>query len=120
MAPGVLGIEASGRVTHADYRDVLIPRADAMTAEGPINILYVIRSDFTGYNLGALWDDGAFAIRHWRDFRRIAVVSDQAWVRAAVTLFKPFMPCEIRLFGRLELSGATTWVSSPRKGDQSA
>jgi hypothetical protein len=39
----------SRQVTHADYRDVLIPRAEAIMAKGPISILYVIGEDFTGY-----------------------------------------------------------------------
>ena len=30
----VLGIEAVGNVTHEDYRDILIPRAEAMIGQG--------------------------------------------------------------------------------------
>jgi hypothetical protein len=59
MPPGVLAIEASGKVTHSDCRDVLIPVAEEMIARGPIGILYAIGHDFNGYGLGALWDDGA-------------------------------------------------------------
>ena len=71
----MLAIEAVGKVTHEDYRTILIPKAEAMMAKGPIKMLYVIGKEFTGYELEALWDDGAFGIKHWREFKRIAVVT---------------------------------------------
>jgi hypothetical protein len=36
----VLAIEATGNVTHEDYRDILMPKAEAMMAKGPIRMLY--------------------------------------------------------------------------------
>ena len=30
----VLAIEASGRITHQDYRDILIPMAEGLTGQG--------------------------------------------------------------------------------------
>jgi hypothetical protein len=117
LASRVLGIEASGTVTRADYRDVLIPHALAMSASGPVNLLYVIGKDFTGYELGTLWDDAAFGMRHWRDFGRIAIVSDEHWVHAAITLFKPLVSCEVRLFARSQFAAANKWVSALEKVD---
>jgi len=106
----ILGIEAAGKVSHEDYRDVLIPRAEAMMGKGPIRMLYVIGQDFTGYELGALWDDGTFGIKHWHDFSRVAVVADQGWLRMAVTFFSPFLPCAVRLFRLAELPAARAWI----------
>ena len=82
-----------------------------MMASGPIRMLYVIGKDFTGYEAGALWDDSAFGIKHWRDFSRVAVVGDQGWLHTAVSLFKPLYPCPVRLFRLAELSGARTWIT---------
>ena len=56
----VLGIEAAGKVTHEDYRKVLIPAAEMLMTNGSIGILYVAGPDFSGYELEALWDDAAF------------------------------------------------------------
>jgi hypothetical protein len=111
LPPDILGVEAGGKVTHEHYRNVMIPKAEAMLGKGPIRMLYVIGQDFTGYELGALWDDGAFGIKHWRDFSRVAVVGDQSWLHAAVTLFKPFFPCAVRLFRLAELSAARAWIT---------
>jgi hypothetical protein len=110
MPPDVLAIEAVGEVTHEDYRTILIPKAEAMMVKGPIKMIYVIGKEFSGYNLEALWDDGAFGIKHWRDFRRIAVVADQAWMRAAISMFAPFFSAELRLFNLSELSAAKEWI----------
>jgi hypothetical protein len=111
LPPTVLGVEASGKVTHDDYRNILIPNAEAMLAKGPIRMLYVIGDDFTGFELEALWDDAAFGIKHWHDFSQIAVVTDHAWLRAAVTMFKPFFRHEVRLFRLSDLAAAKAWVT---------
>lgn len=111
--PGnVLGIEASGKVTHEDYRDVLIPLAEAMMRQGPINMLYVLGADFSAYEPAALWDDGAFGVKHWHDFRRVAVVADAGWIRAAINVFRPIFPCEVRLFALSELDAAKEWIAA--------
>src|SRR5271155_73146 len=49
----VMAIEAIGKVTHDDYRNILIPKAEAMLAKGPIRMLYVIGKEFTGFELEA-------------------------------------------------------------------
>ena len=111
LPPDVLAIEATGNVTHEDYRNTLIPRAEAMMAKGPIKMLYVIGKDFTGFELEALWDDGKLGIKHWHDFSHIAVVADQAWLRTAVSMFTPFFHGEVRLFRLSELPAAKDWIA---------
>ena len=108
----VMAIEAGGKVTHEDYRDTLIPKAEAMMAKGPIRMLYVIGLDFTGFELEALWDDSAFGVKHWHDVSSIAVVTDHAWMGAAVNMFSPFFHGEVRLFRLAELPAAKDWITS--------
>jgi hypothetical protein len=103
----VLAIEAIGEVTHEDYYNTLISTAEAMIAKGPIKMLYILGKTFTGFKLDALWGDGAFGLKHWRDFTKIAVVSDHARLRAIVSMFKPFFRGELRLL-RLRASPASS------------
>jgi hypothetical protein len=112
LPPDVLAIEASGAVTSADYRETLIPRAEALIGKGPIRMLYVIGKDFKDFELDALWDDSKFGFSHWRDFRRIAVVTDHAWMNATINMFKPFFPADVRLFKLAELPAAKVWIAS--------
>ena len=111
----VLGIEATGKVTHEDYKNILIPAAEAMMAAGPIKMLYVTNPTFSGYELEALWDDGAFGIKHWHQFNRVAVATDSPWLRAAITMFCPFFPSEFQLFKLSELDAAKVWITRKTK-----
>ncbi|WP_243312846.1 STAS/SEC14 domain-containing protein [Fundidesulfovibrio agrisoli] len=110
LPPDVLAIEAIGKVTHQDYQEALIPAAEALMAKGPIRVLFVAGPDFTGYDLEALWDDAAFGSKHWRDFSRMAIVADVGWMRAAVSMFKPFFRGEVGLFRVSELDEAKGWI----------
>jgi hypothetical protein len=110
LPPDVLGIEVAGTVTHGDYRTVLIPATEAKMVQGPIKMLYVAGPDFTGYELEALWDDTAFGFKHWHQFKRIAIVTESTWLRAAITMFSPFFPSEIRLFKLDERAAAEEWI----------
>ena len=112
MPPNVLAIEATGKVTHEDYHNTLIPRVEAMLAKGPIRMLYVIGKEFTGFELEALWDDSYLGLKHWRDFSHLAVVADQAWLRAAVSMFMPFFHGEVRMFGLSQLPAAKDWITA--------
>jgi hypothetical protein len=106
----VLGVDATGNITDKDYRDTLIPQAEAKMAKGPIRMIYVLRSDITDFALEALWDDSAFGMKHWHDFRQIAVVTDHSWLRSAISLFTPFFPGEVRMFKLVELQTAKDWI----------
>ncbi|HTI01536.1 MAG TPA: STAS/SEC14 domain-containing protein [Acidisoma sp.] len=115
MPPDVMAIEASGEVTHEDYRDTLIPQAEAMIAKGPAKMIYIIGKDFKGFKLGAMWDDTVFGIKHWHDFSHVAVVADQAWLRTMITIFKPFVHGELRLFSLSELPAAKDWITQAKR-----
>ena len=114
LPQNVLAIEATGKVTHDDYRNILIPKAEAMMAKGPIRMLYVIDREFAGFELEALWDDGKFGLKHWHDFSHIAVVTDQTWLRAAMSMFTPFFGGEVRMFRFSEMSTAKAWIADER------
>ena len=116
MPPEVMAIEAIGKVTHEDYRNTLIPKAEAMIAKGPIRMLYVIGKEFTGFELQALWDDSEFGIKHWHDFSHIAVVTDDIWISTMINMFKPFFHGEVRLFKLSELPAAKDWISDAKAG----
>jgi SpoIIAA-like len=111
LPPDMLSIEATGKVTHEDYRNVLIPAAETKMVQGPIKMLYVAGPDFTGYELGAQRDDLAFGFKHWHQFKRTAVETENAWLRAAIAMFCPLFPSQIQLFKLAELNAAKTRIT---------
>lgn len=114
LPDNVLGIEAAGKVTHEDYHDRLIPKAEAMIAKGPIKLITVIHNDIGDYSLGAVWDDQLFGLRHWRDFTHMAIVTDHDWMRSAAAFFSPLSPAHIKVFKLSELDEAKAWIIDPK------
>ena len=116
----LLAVMAHGEVTHQDYVEVLIPRLEKiMDQHGKARLLYAFADDFTGFTLGAMWDDGAFGLTHLSSFERVAVVTDVGWLRGAVTMFGPLMSGPVRLFPAADLAGARSWIGGGMApGDQ--
>ena len=115
LPKNVLGVEAHGKITDADYQKVLIPRTNEMLAKYPeISVLYVAGKDFKGYDTTAVWDDEIFGLNHWSNFNCIAVVTDVTWLRTAVHLFSPLFPGAIKVFDLNGLSAAKAWIAKSR------
>lgn len=55
LPPFVVGIRAPGEVTAEEYRNTVLPVADAAVKEhGDINYLLVMETDISNWNLSAL------------------------------------------------------------------
>jgi hypothetical protein len=115
MPADTLGVEVEGKVTHEDYRDILIPAAETMLSAGPARMLYIAGPGFDSYELAAMWDDASFGIRHWRDFTHVAMVTDNVWLKGAAGMFAPFFPGAVRVFPMAELEKAKQWLSIAKK-----
>lgn len=108
----VLGFEAKGEVTGADYELVLIPAVDDMLKRRKsIRFLYHLGSEFTGFAAKAMWDDAKVGLQHLTAWERVAVVTDVGWVRTAVAAFGFIMPGHVMVFSNSELAKATRWLS---------
>ncbi|MCB1353932.1 MAG: STAS/SEC14 domain-containing protein [Rhodobacteraceae bacterium] len=107
----VFEFRASGTVTEADYRDVLVPALDsAIEAREHIRLLGRFGADFDGYTAGAMFEDGRLGLKHWRGFERAAIVTDTHWISAAVKAFSVFMPCPVATFSLGEEDDARRWL----------
>ena len=112
--PGhVVGVIASGQVTGSDYETVLIPAIEeALAAHGRVRILYQLAPGFTGFTVGAMWDDMKVGLTHWSAWEKAAVVTDNEWVAGAARLFALSMPCPVKVFSNKEVTEATQWVTA--------
>ena len=105
----VIGLEAHGKLTAGDYAE-LIPRLEeAMEKHGQLNILADL-TDFSGMEAAAFRADLRFALKHRRDFIRMAVVGGKAWIRWLVSLWRPWMTGDLRCYGPEEADLAWNWV----------
>jgi SpoIIAA-like len=108
----VIGFEASGRVSNADYKERLVPALEMAIAErGKIRFLFVLGDAFEGYDPTAMWDDTFFGLKHIKDFEKIAVVTDDSLYAGAIRLFAPMMSCEVKVFALADRDAAKAWIS---------
>jgi len=111
MPPGVLGLRAHGKVTAADYQEVLIPAVEGALANNEkLRLYYEIAEDFDGFELGAMWEDTKLGLRHVLQWGKIAVVSDLNWMRRTMKGFGLLVPCPVRVYARERMAEAQDWI----------
>jgi hypothetical protein len=114
----VLGVRASGKLSDADYKDVLLPgMKKALDEQGALRLLFYMDDAFSGAEAGAMWDDAKFGATHLADiakgkFEKIAIVGGSSWERRAGEIFGHLMPGEVKGFAGTELAAAWDWTRS--------
>ena len=112
MPEGVLGFEASGKLTAEDYTGALAPALESATQDnGKIRIVLVFSGEFGGMESGALWQDLKVGVRDWSAWERIALVTDHAWMRDGLRLFAWAVPGEVNLFPTTARDDAVAWAA---------
>lgn len=107
----VLGVKANGRLTDADYKNILIPKLESLFQQhGKLKVLFLMDEGFEGWDLEAAWDDTSYGLKHRADFDRLAVVGGPAWVEWCVKLGGFLMKGDIRVFPAKNLADAWQWV----------
>ena len=110
--PGIVAFEAEGEITDSDYKTILIPAVEtAKEALGKVRILLRFGPAFKGYSAHAMLDDTMLGLAHWKDFERLAVVTDVDWIAHGVRLFGPLIPAETRIFPAGDTEAALDWVN---------
>ena len=111
MPEGVLGFEASGKLTADDYTGVLEPALAAAGADGQkIRLLLDFGAEFHGMEPGAAWQDLRTGVREWNAWERIALVTDHAWLRDGLNMFAWVVPGEVRVFPGTQRHAAIDWL----------
>lgn len=105
----VLVVSVSGRLAKVDY-ERMVPEVDRLITEhGKIRILFEMH-DFHGWKASALWQDTKFALRHFRDIERLAVIGETRWQKGMATFCKPFTSATVRYFDHSQAQEARDWV----------
>lgn len=108
--PDLLQVTVSGKLTSEDYA-TFVPAVDGMIeAAGRIRILFVMQ-DFEGWDAGAAWEDTKFAIDHFHDIRKIALIGETSWEQWMAIICRPFTMAEIQFFGPDQRTAALQWLA---------
>ena len=114
MPKGVTGVRVSGRLAGDELREVK-PTIEDMLKADEIRIVEVIGNDYEGFGPGGLFEDLKLAVGtvwpHHAAFKRIAVVSDKAWVAHTLHAVAWMIPGEFAVFKLDELDKAKEWAA---------
>lgn len=122
-AADVIALRIRGRLDH-DEMERMIDMIERSFAEHDKTHFFVEAIDFAGFELGRIGD---YASRAWPilgkldRFGRIAIVSDQAWLRAAARLESALLPkISYEIYDSSKREHALAWVEGrerrPRPG----
>lgn len=112
----ILVIRAGGKLTLADY-DRFVPAFEEVAAREPgrFPMLIELAADFVGWDLGGLWRDLKFDVKHKDRFGRVAIVGDRTWEKWGTKLANPLFPSgEMRFFAPDDRRDAEEWLRSGR------
>jgi hypothetical protein len=112
LPDNVLGFTAKGTVTAEDYETVIMPAVEALYArQGKVRLLYHLGKEYSGLDTAAMRDDARIGLRHLTDWEKVAVVSDIAWLRAAVKVLGFMLSGDFRMFHDEGFAEAKRWIS---------
>jgi hypothetical protein len=112
MPAGTLGFEAVGEVDDDDVEKVLTPALNQWVAQrGKIRLLYVLGTRLREVDGDAVSENAKFVVRHLTAFERVAVVSDDDWLRPAIRALSLLLPGEVKAFPVRQLTGAKHWLA---------
>ena len=93
----VLEVHLTGTLVKEDY-DTFVPVVERLVKQhGTIDML-VAMHDFHGWTVAAAWEDTKFAVHHFRDVKRLAMIGETKWQEALATFCKPFTMATVRYF----------------------
>lgn len=107
----ILGVRLSGKATQEDYEKVFIPALnDLLAKSAKISCVYYMDDSFSGWELGAMWDDAKYGLKHRNDFEKVAVVGGSKCVEWGTKLAGHLISAEVKTFSATELEDAWKWV----------
>ena len=112
MPAGTLGFEAIGEVEDDDWERMVEPLLRHEIAGGrKVRLMYVLGPATREVERDAITADTGFRARHATSFERVAVVSDEDWIRPALGALSFLMPGKAKGFRVHELAAAKTWLA---------
>ena len=106
----VLVVHVSGKLVKADYEH-FVPEFERLVRQnGKLSVLFDM-TGLHGWEAAAMWEDTKFAIKHFADIDRLAMVGEKKWQHGMATFCKPFTKATVQYFDHADDAAALTWLS---------
>src|SRR3954452_13146804 len=113
MPAGTIGFEAIGETEDDDWERAVEPILRREIAEGrKVRLLYLLGPAAREVEGDAMKADTGFRARHASSFERVAVVSDEDWMRPALRALSFLMPGKAKGFRVADLDDAKAWLAA--------
>jgi hypothetical protein len=107
----VIGFSVKGQVESRDYEHLINPTLDAHVKEHGEARLYLELIDFEGETLKALLNDLQTTVKHYGDFKKVAIAGREDWLPTAVKAGNLItLGVEVKHFGLDEKEKAMEWL----------
>lgn len=112
MPAGTVGFEAIGDLEDDDWEEVVEPVLEQrIAAGGKVRMLYLLGPRSRDVEGEAMTADLGFRARHASSFERVAVVSDEDWMRPALSALSFLVPGKAKAFPTAQLEAAKSWLA---------
>ena len=112
MPPDPIGVEGSGEVEDDDWEHVAEPvLREALAKGGKLRLLYLLGPGVQEVEGDAAGAGAKFQARHATSFERVAVVSDEDWLRPALATLSFLLPGQAKGFRVADLAAAKAWLA---------
>jgi SpoIIAA-like len=109
---GTIGFEAVGEVDDDDWEDAVEPVLRQEIAAGhKVRLLYLIGPQARNVDRDAMAADTGFRARYATSFDRVAVVTDEDWMRPALRALSFLLPGKAQGFRVKDLAAAKAWLA---------
>lgn len=112
MPSYVAAFKATGEVSEKDYKNTLVPEVDRVDKEhGHIHFLMVLETPATNFSLRAWLQDALTGLKHYRGWKKVALVSDEKSIETISDIFSVVIPGKSKGFPLSQLEEAKKWVA---------
>ena len=105
----ILVVHVNGKLAKADYEQFVPEFERHIIQHGKARLLFDM-TGLHGWDAGAAWEDVKFAIKHFADVERLAMVGDKKWQHGMATFCKPFTKATTRYFDHVDAVEARKWL----------
>jgi len=112
--PYVAAYKATGHVNKEEYEHVVMARINEVAAHyGKINFLVLMETEVWDYSFGSLVDYVKMTFEHFKQWNRLAVVSNEQWVNKVYDVLGGLVYGEVKSFKIYQYEEARQWISQP-------
>jgi hypothetical protein len=94
-----------------DVRATMTPaERDRLAGRHDVRVMARYKRGVTPVTAAEIMEDSTLGAGQWRDFERIAIITDDILMRHAIQFFAPFFHGPLRVFSNANVEGARRWL----------